>query len=137
MPGGVVTFNGDSNNDNVTLTQNPTQNNITSITVSWAGANPTSETFNNVSKFVFKGGTNFDPAVDAHFHEGTFNVKDKDTFEQTFTVPGLYGIQCTPHLAMGMVMLPPVIISLPFKILLFVLVDGWHLITESVIKGFF
>jgi hypothetical protein len=37
-------------------------------------------------KFVFKGGTNFDPAVDAHFHEGTFNVKDKDTFEQTFTV---------------------------------------------------
>ncbi len=37
-------------------------------------------------KFAFKGGTNFDPAVDAHFHEGTFNVKDKDTFEQTFTV---------------------------------------------------
>jgi hypothetical protein len=37
-------------------------------------------------KFVFHGGTNFDPAVDAHFHEGTFRVKDKDTFEQTFTV---------------------------------------------------
>jgi hypothetical protein len=37
-------------------------------------------------KFAFKGGTNFDPAVDAHFHEGTFYVKDKDTFEQTFTV---------------------------------------------------
>lgn len=37
-------------------------------------------------KFVFKGGTNFDPKVDAHFHEGTFQVKDKDTVEQTFTV---------------------------------------------------
>jgi len=37
-------------------------------------------------KFVFQGGTNFDPAVDAHFHEGTFQIKDKDTLEQTFTV---------------------------------------------------
>jgi hypothetical protein len=37
-------------------------------------------------KFVFQGGTNFDPTVDAHFHEGTFQVKDKDTVEQTFTV---------------------------------------------------
>ncbi len=40
-------------------------------------------------------------------------------------------------MSMGMVMLPPVIISLPFKILLFVLVDGWSLISESVVKGFF
>ena len=40
-------------------------------------------------------------------------------------------------MSMGMVMLPPVIISLPFKILLFVLVDGWHLVTESVVRGFF
>jgi hypothetical protein len=37
-------------------------------------------------KFVFQGGTNFDPKVDAHFHEGTFQVKDKDTVEQTFVV---------------------------------------------------
>jgi len=37
-------------------------------------------------KFVFKGGTNFDPSVDAHFHEGTFQIKDKDTLEQHFTV---------------------------------------------------
>jgi flagellar biosynthetic protein FliP len=36
----------------------------------------------------------------------------------------------------GMVMLPPVVISLPFKILLFVLVDGWHLVTESIVRGF-
>ena len=37
-------------------------------------------------KFVFHGGTNFEPAVDAHFHEGTFQVKNKDTVAQTSTV---------------------------------------------------
>ncbi len=36
-------------------------------------------------------------------------------------------------MALGMMMLPPVMISLPFKILLFVLVDGWHLIVEKLI----
>ena len=35
----------------------------------------------------------------------TFMGKIDQEIEQTFTVPGLYGIQCTPHLAMGMVML--------------------------------
>ncbi|MFW6380957.1 MAG: flagellar type III secretion system pore protein FliP [Bacillota bacterium] len=39
-------------------------------------------------------------------------------------------------MSMGMLMLPPVIISLPFKILLFVLVDGWYLVIESLIKTF-
>ncbi|HLS66497.1 MAG TPA: flagellar type III secretion system pore protein FliP [Pseudogracilibacillus sp.] len=39
-------------------------------------------------------------------------------------------------MSMGMMMLPPVMISLPFKILLFVLVDGWYLITHSVLQGF-
>lgn len=39
-------------------------------------------------------------------------------------------------MSMGMVMLPPVIISLPFKVLLFVLVDGWHLVSESLVRGF-
>lgn len=39
-------------------------------------------------------------------------------------------------LAMGMMMLPPVMISLPFKLMLFVLVDGWHLIAGSLIKSF-
>ncbi len=39
-------------------------------------------------------------------------------------------------MAMGMMMLPPIIISLPFKILLFVLVDGWHLIVESLLFSF-
>lgn len=39
-------------------------------------------------------------------------------------------------MSMGMVMLPPVFISLPFKILLFVLVDGWNLVTQSVVESF-
>lgn len=39
-------------------------------------------------------------------------------------------------MSMGMMMLPPVIISLPFKVLLFVMVDGWHLITRSLITSF-
>lgn len=39
-------------------------------------------------------------------------------------------------MSMGMLMLPPVMISLPFKILLFVLVDGWHLITHSLLDSF-
>jgi flagellar biosynthetic protein FliP len=39
-------------------------------------------------------------------------------------------------LSMGMMMLPPVMISLPFKILLFVLVDGWHLIVSSLLESF-
>lgn len=39
-------------------------------------------------------------------------------------------------MSLGMVMLPPVFISLPFKILLFVLVDGWSLITQSLVESF-
>ena len=40
-------------------------------------------------------------------------------------------------LSMGMMMLPPVMVSLPFKLMLFVLVDGWHLIVGSLVKSFF
>ncbi|AXH98711.1 flagellar biosynthetic protein FliP [Sporosarcina sp. PTS2304] len=39
-------------------------------------------------------------------------------------------------MSMGMMMLPPVMISLPFKILLFVLVDGWYLIIQSLLQSF-
>jgi len=39
-------------------------------------------------------------------------------------------------MSMGMMMLPPVIISMPFKLLLFVLVDGWSLVVGSLIKSF-
>ena len=37
---------------------------------------------------------------------------------------------------MGMLMLPPVLVSLPFKILLFVMVDGWYLVTRGLLIGY-
>lgn len=39
-------------------------------------------------------------------------------------------------ISMGMMMLPPVLISLPFKIMLFVLADGWHLVVETLLYSF-
>jgi len=39
-------------------------------------------------------------------------------------------------ISMGMMMLPPVLISLPFKLLLFVLADGWHLVAGTLIASF-
>lgn len=42
----------------------------------------------------------------------------------------------TMLVSMGMMMLPPVLISLPFKLLLFVLADGWHLVVTSLLTGF-
>ena len=39
-------------------------------------------------------------------------------------------------LSMGMMMLPPIMVSLPFKILLFVLVDGWNLVVRSLVSSF-
>lgn len=39
-------------------------------------------------------------------------------------------------MSMGMMMLPPVIIALPFKIIFFVLVDGWHLVVGSLVRSF-
>ena len=39
-------------------------------------------------------------------------------------------------MALGMMMMPPAIVSLPFKLLLFVLVDGWHLVVQSLVNSF-
>jgi len=39
-------------------------------------------------------------------------------------------------MAMGMMMVPPVMISLPFKLLLFIMVDGWNLLVKSLILSF-
>jgi len=39
-------------------------------------------------------------------------------------------------MSMGMMMLPPVMISLPFKLIFFVLVDGWYLVSGSLIRSF-
>ena len=40
-------------------------------------------------------------------------------------------------LSMGMMMLPPIMISLPFKIILFVLIDGWNLIVKQIVQSFY
>lgn len=40
-------------------------------------------------------------------------------------------------MSMGMMMLPPVMISLPFKLLLFIVIDGWRLIVQQLVKGFY
>jgi flagellar biosynthetic protein FliP len=45
-------------------------------------------------------------------------------------------IVATVLMSMGMMMMPPMAISLPLKILLFVLVDGWHLIVSSIVQSF-
>jgi len=42
----------------------------------------------------------------------------------------------TTLLSMGMMQLPPAMISLPFKLLLFVMVDGWNLIVSSLVRSF-
>ena len=39
-------------------------------------------------------------------------------------------------MSLGMMMLPPVMISLPFKILLFVMANGWHMVVKSLVTGF-
>jgi flagellar biosynthetic protein FliP len=39
-------------------------------------------------------------------------------------------------MSMGMMLLPPVVISLPFKLILFVLADGWYLIVGSMVRSF-
>ena len=45
-------------------------------------------------------------------------------------------IVATITMAMGMMMLPPTVISLPFKIMFFVLIDGWNLLVGSLVRSF-
>lgn len=45
-------------------------------------------------------------------------------------------VVATTLMSMGMMMLPPVVVSLPFKILLFVMVDGWYLVVKSLLDGY-
>jgi flagellar biosynthetic protein FliP len=45
-------------------------------------------------------------------------------------------IVSTTLLSMGMLQLPPAMISLPFKVLLFVLIDGWNLLVSSLVRSF-
>ena len=45
-------------------------------------------------------------------------------------------VVATTLMSMGMMMLPPLLISAPFKLLLFVMVDGWYLVVSSLLTGF-
>jgi flagellar biosynthetic protein FliP len=45
-------------------------------------------------------------------------------------------IIATVLMSMGMVMVPPVMVSLPLKILMFVLIDGWNIVVKSLISSF-
>ena len=45
-------------------------------------------------------------------------------------------IVATITMAMGMMMLPPTVVSLPFKIMFFVLIDGWNLLVGSLVRSF-
>jgi flagellar biosynthetic protein FliP len=45
-------------------------------------------------------------------------------------------VVATVLMSMGMMMMPPMTISLPLKLLLFVLVDGWSLVVQSLIQSF-
>jgi flagellar biosynthetic protein FliP len=46
-------------------------------------------------------------------------------------------VVATVLLSMGMMQLPPVMVSIPFKILLFIMVDGWNLVVGSLVKSFY
>lgn len=45
-------------------------------------------------------------------------------------------VVATVTMSMGMMMLPPTVVSLPFKILFFVLIDGWNLLVGSLVRSF-
>ncbi|MGL4404579.1 MAG: flagellar type III secretion system pore protein FliP, partial [Notoacmeibacter sp.] len=45
-------------------------------------------------------------------------------------------VVATLTMSMGMMMLPPTVLSLPFKVLFFVLVDGWSLMAGSLVRSF-
>jgi flagellar biosynthetic protein FliP len=46
-------------------------------------------------------------------------------------------IVSTIVMSMGMMMLPPTVISLPFKVLFFILIDGWNLLVSGLVRSFF
>jgi len=98
---------------------------------------------------VGPGATNIVPGVAAAFADNipmlviipAFIISElKTAFQISFIlfIPFLIidMVVASTLMSMGMMMLPPVMISLPFKILLFIMVDGWNLIIRSLINGF-
>ena len=52
------------------------------------------------------------------------------------TLPSDLGQVSTTLLSMGMLQMPPAMVSLPFKVLLFVMIDGWNLVVGSIVRSF-
>ena len=77
--------------------------------------------------------------VPIHYLIPAFIISElKTSFQIGFLlyIPFLDMVVASVLMAMGMMMLPPVVVSLPFKLLLFVLVDGWQLVTGSILRSF-
>ena len=67
-------------------------------------------------------------------------IADSFFRRQSFTGDGYFLIidmvVASVLMSMGMLMMSPVMIALPFKLMLFVLADGWHLVVGSLLNGF-
>ena len=97
----------------------------------------------DLNMFIELSGTKVEQAADTPLHViiPSFMISElRRAFEIGFMLfmPFLIIDMVTASIlmSMGMMMLPPVMISLPFKIIFFVLVDGWHLIAGSLIQSF-
>jgi len=99
-----------------------------------------------------------DIAMFEDLSKGQFQVKDRSTVDLRILIPGFMiselrrgfeigfmivlpflvidMITATLTMSMGMMMLPPTVISLPFKLIFFVLVDGWRLVTGSLVESY-
>ncbi|MCF7958298.1 MAG: flagellar type III secretion system pore protein FliP [Phycisphaerae bacterium] len=110
---------------------------------------------NSEGVYMFASFDSPDPTVQEKIREGTLKWKDvsltalipafmTSELKQAFLM-GFYiylpflvidMVIASILMSMGMMMLPPVLISLPFKLLLFVLVDGWYLVVSSLLASF-
>ena len=99
-----------------------------------------------------------DVALFEDLSKGQFQVKDRSTVDLRILIPAFMiselrrgfeigfmivlpflvidMIVATLTMSMGMMMLPPTVISLPFKLIFFVLVDGWRLVTGSLVESY-
>ena len=80
--------------------------------------------------------------IDTHLLVAAFAISElKRAFEMGFMLylPFLIIdlVVASVLISMGMLVLPPILISMPFKILLFVLIDGWHLIVGEIVRSFY
>ena len=85
-----------------------------------------------------------DIALFEDLSKGQFTVKDRSTVDLRILIPGFMivlpflvidMIVATLTMSMGMMMLPPTVLSLPAKLLFFVMIDGWNLLVGSLVRS--